>query len=51
MSQGTEVKPCNCKSEFQDGLYGKGNRLHNKGEGKSKDSKPPLKCTICGTKK
>lgn len=39
----TEVRHCNCESEFQDKLYGKGMRLHNiMGDG------PKCRCTVCG---
>jgi hypothetical protein len=38
----TIIKQCNCKSEFQDATYGKGNRVHNvKQNGK-------CVCTVCG---
>ncbi len=40
--QGTVVLPCNCKHEFQDKTYGKGNRLHN--VAKSNDK---AYCTVC----
>lgn len=36
---------CNCKSEFQDELYGKGNRLFNE---IGKDQKSGYRCTVCG---
>lgn len=40
----TSIKPCSCKSEYQDKLYGKGNRLFNEGV-------KNVTCTVCGTKK
>lgn len=45
----TKVYPCNCKSEFQDKLYGKGLRLFNMRD--PKKHKGEGTCTICGTKK
>ena len=40
-----EVFQCNCKSEFQDEVYGKGNRLFNpKGKGEKNDG---YRCTVC----
>ena len=39
----TEVKHCDCVSEFQDKEYGKKQRLHSvQKEGKA------FKCTVCG---
>lgn len=40
--QGTVILLCNCKSEFQDGAYGKGKRVHNI----SADRKKAF-CTVC----
>lgn len=40
--QGTIELPCDCKSEFQDKLYGKGKRLHN-----ILASRKQAACTIC----
>jgi CRISPR/Cas system-associated protein Cas10 (large subunit of type III CRISPR-Cas system) len=41
-----EVFQCSCKSEFQDEVYGKGNRLFNpKGKGEKVDG---YRCTVCG---
>lgn len=43
---------CECKSEFQDGKYGKGIRVHNSMQ---KPAKPNLvtgyRCTVCGKAK
>ena len=39
----TEVKRCDCKSDFQDKEYGSQQRLMNHNE------KNGLKCTICGS--
>jgi len=39
---GSIVKKCECKSEFQDKIYGKDMRLHNL----SKNEKS-CKCTVC----
>ena len=45
----TKIIQCHCKHEFQDGMYGKGNRVHN--QMKKKDKKSTLvkgwKCTVC----
>lgn len=39
--QGTFILQCNCNHEFQDAIYGKGNRIHNvTEEGKAY-------CTVC----
>lgn len=37
-----------CHSEFQDELYGKGNRVHNAQGGKNEGS---FRCTVCGNGK
>lgn len=36
---------CNCHSEFQDNLYGKGVRLFNE---IGKDRNSGYRCTVCG---
>ena len=40
----TNILPCSCRHEFQDGKYGKGKRVHNF------TIKPGLgaRCTVCG---
>lgn len=43
--KGTEVRPCNCRSAFQDKRYGVGRRLHNL------RPQTGATCTVCGTKK
>jgi hypothetical protein len=43
-----ETRPCNCKSEFQDKLYGRGNRLHTLPQGGKRTG---ATCTVCGVKK
>lgn len=40
------IKKCNCKSEYQDEKYGKGNRVHNKMIGDK-----GYRCTVCGKEK
>jgi hypothetical protein len=40
----TEVKSCNCKHEYQDAVYGKGQRVHN-------PSTKGHRCSVCGTEK
>lgn len=35
-----EVKPCTCKHEVQDKMYGFGNRVHN-------PTAKGYKCTVC----
>jgi hypothetical protein len=43
-AHGSEVRPCTCKSDFQDRMYGKGKRLHTViGKG--------FRCTVCGKDK
>ena len=41
---GTAIKPCACKSTYQDKHYGKDKRVHNIGKKKTT-------CTVCGTAK
>ena len=41
----TEIIQCNCKSEFQDEIYGKGMRLANIA---GKDKPSAYHCTVCG---
>lgn len=36
------IKKCTCVSEFQDGIYGKGNRWCNEMKGNK------VRCTVCG---
>ena len=38
------IKPCDCKHEFQDSLYGKGKRVHTVG-------RKHIKCTVCAKEK
>ena len=38
----TIIKKCTCKHEFQDKVYGKGMRVHNKS-----DKDPVCYCTVC----
>lgn len=50
----TKIQTCNCThymggksgAEFQDRLYGAGNRLHNKTGQNGKN--PGWRCTVCG---
>lgn len=42
----TTVKRCGCRSEYQDGKYGAGLRVHNLAP-----KKPCWRCTVCGTEK
>jgi hypothetical protein len=41
---GSAVKPCTCKSDVQDKLYGKGLRLHTV-------TTKGFRCTVCGKDK
>ena len=41
---GVVIASCACVSEYQDGRYGKGMRVFNKGSGNSS-------CTVCGAKR
>ena len=44
------IKKCNCRHEFQDEKYGKGNRVYNKllpERGKPQE----YRCTVCGNVK
>ncbi len=45
---GTKIEGCNCKNNFQDERYGKGKRVFNLNQNKTK---PMMKCTVCGTSK
>ena len=50
----TEIRYCSCKHEYQDKIYGKGQRVHNYGENKYKASGGGTSgwiCTVCGTVK
>lgn len=41
-----KIFSCTCKSEFQDSVYGKGNRVFNpKGKGEDLGG---YRCTVCG---
>lgn len=43
----TKEMQCNCKSEFQDQLYGKNMRLFNS-RGDNKGKTTGYRCTVCG---
>ena len=43
------IHPCDCKSEDQDKMYGKGQRVHN--QTKHTGDKPGRRCTVCGKTK
>lgn len=43
----TETFVCNCKSEFQDSLYGKNVRVFNS-TGKADGKVSGYRCTVCG---
>ena len=45
---GCVILKCNCKSSYQDKRYGKGKRVHNEGQGKTRGA---VYCTVCGNKK
>jgi len=45
----TKIIKCKCEHEYQDVVYGKGNRVHN--QAGSNDSRPAWRCTVCGDKK
>lgn len=36
---GTKILSCDCKNEYQDKRYGKGKRVHNRGN--------EWRCTVC----
>lgn len=42
-----KVRKCQCTSEFQDNVYGTGNRYCNS-TGKSGGEAKSFKCTVCG---
>lgn len=45
----TEIGPCQCKSEFQDVRYGKGNRVHNRRHAAGSPTKiTGYGCSVCG---
>lgn len=46
MAEG-KIMHCDCKSDFQDQLYGKGMRYWNPC-GKGKDQGESFRCTVCG---
>jgi hypothetical protein len=39
------IKPCDCKSVYQDARYGKGKRVHNPTTNKMHKD---WRCTVCG---
>lgn len=47
MTDGTIIKPCTCKHDWQDAKYGKGNRVHNFAAGVNKPA-GAWRCTVCG---
>lgn len=40
----SEIKNCDCKSDYQDKKYGQGKRVHNIGK---KGGNKSAKCTVC----
>lgn len=42
---GTVVRSCNCTSDFQDKMYGRGMRVMNVG---GSSTAPRYSCTVCG---
>ena len=44
------IKPCNCRSEYQNKEYGFNMRVHNKSKSRIA-GKTAWTCTVCGTKK
>ena len=40
----TVIKPCDCKHEYQDKVYGKNMRVHNT----MASEKGDYRCTVCG---
>lgn len=43
----TVIKHCNCKNEFQDATYGKGNRVMNQTAKGNKEDGNKVRCTVC----
>jgi hypothetical protein len=41
------VKPCKCKHDYQDKMYGKGNRVHNFARNANNKS-GGWRCSVCG---
>lgn len=46
MNDPIRILPCSCKHEYQDGKYGKLQRVHN---GTETDGK--YRCSVCGNEK
>ena len=42
------ILPCDCQHEYQDRMYGKGQRVHNPF---GKDKLMGYRCTVCSSKK
>ena len=40
------IKQCDCKHEFQDKIYGKGNRVHNLARNENNKA-GGYRCTVC----
>ena len=49
----TVIKPCDCKSDYQDKRYGENRRVHNVCDGGNYGSKlaPQIRCTVCAKEK
>lgn len=43
------IKKCDCKHDYQNKRYGKGNRIHN--EITKKENVNNWRCTVCGKEK
>lgn len=45
------IIPCNCKHEYQDETYGKGNRVHNFATKAGQGGAGAWRCTVCSSMK
>lgn len=45
----TTIKECKCVNAYQDSIYGKNKRVHNKAGSAGKA--PVARCTVCGSEK
>ena len=46
----TKILKCTCQHEYQDEIYGKGNRVHNPLK-TSQHEQPKYRCTVCKQEK
>ena len=48
MEDNDMIRPCTCRHEGQDRLYGRSNRVWNRTEQNKPEAERKWRCTVCG---